>query len=148
MKRIWGEERCVQEFGGENPKERHHLEDLCSDGNILLKWILKMECDIYKANDRNRCGLFWAWRWIFWFREMRGNSELVEKPQISQERLCSMEIVMKTTPTLLVVNEVLHYKDCAIIQIFWLFQFFFLSETTTVCTYFSFSVSSFCLQSF
>jgi len=58
MKRIWGEERCVQEFGGENPKERHHLEDLCSDGNILLKWILKMECDIYKANDRNRCGLF------------------------------------------------------------------------------------------
>jgi hypothetical protein len=29
-----------------------------------------------------------------------------------------MEIVMKTTPTLLVDNEVLHYKDCAIILLF------------------------------
>jgi hypothetical protein len=41
MKRIWGEERCVQEFGMENLSERNHLQDLCSDGNILLKWILE-----------------------------------------------------------------------------------------------------------
>jgi NADH:ubiquinone oxidoreductase subunit K len=55
---------------------------------------------------------------------MRGNSELVQKPLISQEMLCSMEIVMKTTHSnLLIVNEVLHYDDGAIILLFLLFQF-------------------------
>jgi hypothetical protein len=32
-----GEERCIQDFGG----ERSQLKDLGVDGSILLKWILK-----------------------------------------------------------------------------------------------------------
>ena len=33
-----GEERCIQGFGGENLKEREHLEDLRLNGRIILKW--------------------------------------------------------------------------------------------------------------
>ena len=28
-------------FGGENPKEREHLQDLAIDASIILKWILQ-----------------------------------------------------------------------------------------------------------
>jgi len=35
------EDRCVQGFGGGNPRERDHLEDIDVDGRIILKWTLK-----------------------------------------------------------------------------------------------------------
>jgi hypothetical protein len=37
-----GEERCVQGFGGENLRERKHLEDITIDGRIILKWKHRM----------------------------------------------------------------------------------------------------------
>ena len=36
-----GEERYVQGFGGENLREKDHLEGLDIDGNIISIWILK-----------------------------------------------------------------------------------------------------------
>jgi len=35
-----GEERCIQGFGGENMRDRDHLQDPGIDGMILLRWIL------------------------------------------------------------------------------------------------------------
>jgi hypothetical protein len=35
------QERCIQDFGGGNPKERDHFGDLGVDKRIILKWILK-----------------------------------------------------------------------------------------------------------
>jgi len=36
-----GQKSCIQDFGGEDPMERHHLEDLGKDGKIILKCIFK-----------------------------------------------------------------------------------------------------------
>jgi hypothetical protein len=36
-----GEERCIQGFGGENLRERDHLEDPGIDGRIILGWIVR-----------------------------------------------------------------------------------------------------------
>jgi hypothetical protein len=36
-----GEERCIQGFGGENLRERDHLEDTGIDGRIILGWIVR-----------------------------------------------------------------------------------------------------------
>ena len=36
-----GEERRVQGFGGENLRERDHLEDSGVDGRIILRWIFR-----------------------------------------------------------------------------------------------------------
>jgi hypothetical protein len=38
---VWegGEDKCIQDFGGENLKERDHLEDLGVDAGIISKWI-------------------------------------------------------------------------------------------------------------
>jgi hypothetical protein len=33
--------RSTQYFGGENPRERYHLEDPGIDGRIILKWICR-----------------------------------------------------------------------------------------------------------
>jgi hypothetical protein len=37
----WGEERCIQGFGGETERERDHLEDLGIDRKIILRWIFR-----------------------------------------------------------------------------------------------------------
>jgi len=34
-----GEEWYLQGFGGGNPKERDHLEDLGVDGRVILIWV-------------------------------------------------------------------------------------------------------------
>jgi hypothetical protein len=36
-----GEERCKHGFGGENLRERDHLEYISLGDRILLKWILR-----------------------------------------------------------------------------------------------------------
>ena len=36
-----GEERCIQDFGGENRRERDHLGDPGVDGRIILRWIFR-----------------------------------------------------------------------------------------------------------
>ena len=33
---MWGEERCIQDFGG-RPEERSHLEDGDVDGRMIFK---------------------------------------------------------------------------------------------------------------
>jgi len=39
---MYGEEqRCIQGFGGENLRERDHLENQGVDGRIILRWIFK-----------------------------------------------------------------------------------------------------------
>jgi hypothetical protein len=35
----WGEERCIQDFGGENLRERNHWGNLGVYGRIILRWI-------------------------------------------------------------------------------------------------------------
>jgi hypothetical protein len=35
------EERCIQGFGGGNPKERGHWGDSGVDGRIILRWLFK-----------------------------------------------------------------------------------------------------------
>jgi len=32
------EEKYIQSFGGKTLKEIDHLEDICRDGRIILKW--------------------------------------------------------------------------------------------------------------
>jgi len=40
---MWsGEGRCVQGFGGGNPREREHFDVLDVNGKIILHWIFKM----------------------------------------------------------------------------------------------------------
>jgi hypothetical protein len=36
------DEKCIDIFLSGNQKERDLLEDLCVDGRILLKWVLKL----------------------------------------------------------------------------------------------------------
>jgi hypothetical protein len=36
-----GEERCIGGFGGENVRERDHLEGPGVDGKIILRWIFR-----------------------------------------------------------------------------------------------------------
>jgi hypothetical protein len=36
-----GEEKCIQEFGGETWVERDHLEEVGVDGRIILRWIFR-----------------------------------------------------------------------------------------------------------
>jgi hypothetical protein len=36
-----GEERCIRVFGGENVRERDHLEGTGVDGRIILRWIFR-----------------------------------------------------------------------------------------------------------
>jgi hypothetical protein len=38
-----GEKRYVYRNVLENPKEWEHLEDLCLDGRVIFRWILKEE---------------------------------------------------------------------------------------------------------
>jgi len=35
------QERCIQGFGGEKPRETDHLEEPGIDGRIMLKWIFR-----------------------------------------------------------------------------------------------------------
>ena len=37
----WGEESCIQGFGGGNLKERDHFGDPGVDGRIILRWIFR-----------------------------------------------------------------------------------------------------------
>jgi hypothetical protein len=39
--RIRESKSCIKSFGGENLRDRHHLEDPGVDGRIISKWILK-----------------------------------------------------------------------------------------------------------
>jgi len=36
-----GEERCIQDFGSGNLRERDHLEDPGVEGRIILRWICR-----------------------------------------------------------------------------------------------------------
>jgi hypothetical protein len=58
-----GQERFIQGFGEGNPMERNHLEDLGTDGRILLRWILK-KWDVEK------------WTGPIWLRIGRGGERL------------------------------------------------------------------------
>jgi len=40
MLQVWGEGRCIQDFGG-SLRERDHLEDPGADGRIILKMDLQ-----------------------------------------------------------------------------------------------------------
>jgi hypothetical protein len=51
----YGQERCIQGFGGGNLREGGHLEDSSVDGIIILKWIFK-KWDIV------------AWTGLIWLR--------------------------------------------------------------------------------
>jgi hypothetical protein len=39
--RMWGQERCIQGFGGETWGEREHMEEQGVDGRIILRWIFR-----------------------------------------------------------------------------------------------------------
>ena len=47
------QERSIQGFGGTDPKERNHLQDLGLDRTIILKWIFK------KWDGKSWTGMFW-----------------------------------------------------------------------------------------
>ena len=47
----WGQERCIQGFGGGDLRERNHLEDLGVDG-IILKWIKKWDWETGTGGGR------------------------------------------------------------------------------------------------
>ena len=40
MWHVWGEEMCIQGFGGET-REKDHLKDPGLDGRITLRWIFR-----------------------------------------------------------------------------------------------------------
>jgi hypothetical protein len=39
MQHVWGGDMCIEGFGGESLKEGDDLEDLGTDGSLILKWI-------------------------------------------------------------------------------------------------------------
>jgi hypothetical protein len=39
--KYWGEETCIQDFGGGNLKESGHLEDSGVYGRVILRWIFE-----------------------------------------------------------------------------------------------------------
>jgi hypothetical protein len=43
MYHIWEDEKCIQHFTQDNPKEINYFEDLGIDGRLILKWILKKQ---------------------------------------------------------------------------------------------------------
>jgi hypothetical protein len=45
------EERLIQNFGGENLRQRDHLEDPGEDGRIILRLIFR-KCDVGHGMDR------------------------------------------------------------------------------------------------
>jgi hypothetical protein len=49
----WGQERCIQDFLGEDLMERNHLEDIGVNRMIILKCIFK------KWNGEACTGLIW-----------------------------------------------------------------------------------------
>lgn len=54
---VWERTGTHTEFWWANLEERDHLKDLSTDGTIILKWILKVNCNdvnwINLAYDRN-----------------------------------------------------------------------------------------------
>ena len=60
-----GEERCIQGFGGENLRERYHLEDPDIDGRIILGWIVRKWARM-------------AWTGLIWLRIGTGGGHLGE----------------------------------------------------------------------
>jgi hypothetical protein len=48
-------ERCIQDFGGGNLRERDHLQDPGIDERIILRWIFK------KWDVGAWSGLIWLW---------------------------------------------------------------------------------------
>jgi hypothetical protein len=49
--------RCIQDFDGENVKERYHLEGLGVDGNKILKYMLKdRDCKTWAGLNWLRIG--------------------------------------------------------------------------------------------
>jgi len=57
---VWGgKDRCTQGFGGGDPRERNHLENLGVEGGIILKWALE------KWEGK-------AWTGLIWFRTGTG----------------------------------------------------------------------------
>jgi hypothetical protein len=50
---LWGRGEVLPGFWWENLRKRDHLEELCIDGRIILKWIFK------KWDHRAWTGLIW-----------------------------------------------------------------------------------------
>jgi len=51
------EERCIQCFGGENLRERDHLEDPGVDWKIILRWIFrKWDVGVWTGSSYLRIG--------------------------------------------------------------------------------------------
>jgi hypothetical protein len=62
---VWGEERCVQGFGGETSRKlfpscfptKTHLEDPGLDGRIILRWIFrKFDVGVWTGSSWLRIG--------------------------------------------------------------------------------------------